>query len=174
MSTSRRLSRDLRLRPRDGPRETASSRSPVFPSSPRPMSGSEPREFGGKPMSVVVERNGERVETSVVPTVESARWRGPDRGRHHRLTNLRRECRCRQRGVTRLRSGLPTRRSHCGRRFTARQRSLCTSFALTSAVRIDRSGRSCPRWGTGHRFARRTEPRGRGRPARATGIGSDG
>ena len=39
--------------------------------------GARAREFGGKPMSVVVERNGEAVETSVVPRLNPPAGEGP-------------------------------------------------------------------------------------------------
>ena len=39
--------------------------------------GARAREFGGKPMSVVVERNGEPVETSVVPRLNPPAGEGP-------------------------------------------------------------------------------------------------
>jgi regulator of sigma E protease len=39
--------------------------------------GERAREFGGNPMSVVVERNGERVETSVVPRLNPPAGEGP-------------------------------------------------------------------------------------------------
>src|SRR3954447_22123938 len=39
--------------------------------------GQRAREFGGKPMSVVIERNGERVETSVTPRLNPPAGEGP-------------------------------------------------------------------------------------------------